>query len=55
MLQRAYIKRYRLFFFMSNFSENHSSCNEKKKSERRKSMNDEKIVKHIHWGANNSY
>ena len=27
----------------------------KKKSERRKSMNDEKIVKHIHWGANNSY
>lgn len=27
----------------------------KKKSERRKSINDEKIVKHIHWGANNSY
>ena len=39
---------------MSNFSENHSSFIEKiLKGEI--PMNNEKIVKHIHWGANNSY
>lgn len=54
MSQRAYIKRYRLFFLCPILAKITAPVM-KKKSEGRKSMNDEKIVKHIHWGANNSY
>lgn len=49
---RAYIKMvWALFFFL--VAKITSSLMKKLKGET--SMNNEKIVKHIHWGANNSY
>lgn len=48
---RAYIKMaWALFFLVAKIT---SSLMKKLKGET--SMNNEKIVKHIHWGANNSY
>lgn len=48
---RAYIKMVWALFFL--VAKNTSSLMKKLKGET--SMNNEKIVKHIHWGANNSY
>lgn len=47
---RAYIKMVWAFFLVAKIT---SSLMKKLKGET--SMNNEKIVKHIHWGANNSY
>lgn len=50
---RAYIKMVWALFFFFLVAKITSSLMKKLKGET--SMNNEKIVKHIHWGANNSY